>query len=242
MAKKTMRISVARHTAVAVLGLMLIAVFWASRPQWDPEMRLWKSVGDGSLILLLATLAIGPLAKLWRPAGRAIVWRREAGIWFAVLAAVHAILILNGWARWSLSRLFGFEFVAQLGREARMEPGFGLANLLGIVALVWGLALAATSTDAAVRRLGPASWKWLHSAAQVVFYLVLLHVGYYLFLHYTLSFRRMPPEPDWFRIPFVLLGLCVVGLQMAAFVHTVRRRKTARSSSRSSRVAGKAAS
>ena len=155
---------------------------------------------------------------------------------------MHAILILNGWARWSLSRLFGFEFVAQLGREARMEPGFGLANLLGIVALVWGLALAATSTDAAVRRLGPASWKWLHSAAQVVFYLVLLHVGYYLFLHYTLSFHRMPPEPDWFRIPFVLLGLCVVGLQMAAFVHTVRRRKTARSSSRSSRVAGKAAS
>ncbi|WP_341252345.1 ferric reductase-like transmembrane domain-containing protein, partial [Euzebya pacifica] len=153
MAKKTIRISVARHAAVAVLGLMMIAAFWASRPQWDPEMRLWKSVGDGALILLLATLAIGPLAKLWRPAGRAIPWRREAGIWFAVLAAVHAILILNGWARWSLSRLFGFEFVAQLGREARMEPGFGLANLLGIVALMWGLALAATSTDAAVRRL-----------------------------------------------------------------------------------------
>ncbi len=37
MAKKTMRISVARHTAVAVLGLMLIAVFWASRPQWIPR-------------------------------------------------------------------------------------------------------------------------------------------------------------------------------------------------------------
>ena len=222
---------------------MMIAAFWASRPQWDPEMRLWKSVGDGALILLLATLAIGPLAKLWRPAGRAIPWRREAGIWFAVLAAVHAILILNGWARWSLSRLFGFEFVAQLGREARMEPGFGLANLLGIVALMWGLALAATSTDAAVRGLGPASWKWRHSAAQVVFYLVLLHVGYFLFLHYTLSFHRIPPEPDWFRVPFVLLGLTVVGLQMAAFIHTVRRRKTARSRSpRSSRVAGKAAS
>lgn len=215
-----------RHVITALAGGVLVAAFWASRPQWDPEMRLWKSVGDASLMLLLVTLALGPAVKLWTALKRALPWRRETGIWFALLGAVHTILILNGWARWSLSRFLGYEFVTQLGREARMEPGFGLANLVGLVALIWALILAATSTDFAIRRLGPSSWKWLHNSAGLIFYLVLLHVGYFLFLHYTQSFHKVVPDPDWFRLPFVLLGLGVIGLRAAAFMHTVRRRRT----------------
>lgn len=203
---------------------MSFAAFWWSRPQWDPEMRLWKAVGDASLVLLVVTLAVGPLARLWRGARPALPWRRETGIWFAVLAAVHTLLILNGWARWSVERFLGYEFIAELGRSARMEPGFGLSNLVGLVALVWALLLAATSSDRALRRLGPSSWKWLHNGAHVVFYLVVLHVGYFLFLHYTASFHRAVPDPDWFRLPFVVLALAVVALQAAAFRQTVRRR------------------
>lgn len=49
--------------------------------------------------------------------------------------------------------------------EGRLQPGFGLANLVGITALVFALLLAATSSDRAVRELGGAVWKWLpHSA------------------------------------------------------------------------------
>lgn len=218
--------SMTRHGITALASAGLVAVFWASRPQWDPEMRLWKAVGDASLILLIATLALGPAARLWTAAKRVLPWRREVGIWFALMAAAHTILILNGWARWSLSRFLGYEFVAQLGREARMEPGFGLANLVGLVALIWALILMATSTDFAVRRLGPASWKWLHNSAGVIFYLVLLHVGYFLFLHYTQSFHRNVPDPDWFRLPFLLLGMGIIGLRAAAFLHLVRHRRS----------------
>ncbi len=212
-----------RHVLVAVAGGVIMLGFWFSRPQWDPEMRLWKAVGDGSLVLLLVTVALGPLVKLWRPARRAIPWRREIGIWFAVLASLHTVLILNGWTRWTLSRFFGYEFVEQLGREARMEPGFGLANAMGLVALIWALVLAATSSDRAIRSLGPSAWKWLHNSTLVVFNLVLLHVGYFLFMHYTLSFHRAPPDPDWFRAPFAMLGIVVIGLQVAAFIATSRR-------------------
>ena len=114
-----------RHLAVMGVGGALVWLFWASRSSWDPEMRLWKAVGDGALILLLVTVALGPLGRLSRPVRRWLPWRRETGIWFGLLATSHALLILNGWARWSLERLFGYEFIPQLGRTARMEPGFG---------------------------------------------------------------------------------------------------------------------
>ena len=214
-----------RHAGAAVIAVVSFAVFWAARPGWSWEMRLWKAVGDAALVLLLLTMAIGPIARLWRKAGRALPFRRELGIWFAVVATVHTVLILNGWARWSMQRLLGFEFVPQLDRTARMEPGFGLANSIGLVALVWALALAATSSDRALRRLGPSAWKWLHNGAHIVFWLTTLHVAYYLFRHYTLSFHKQPPPPDWFRVPFLMLATGVVVLQMAAFAVTVRGRR-----------------
>ena len=219
------RAVILRHAGALALATASFAVFWASRPMWDPEMRLWKAVGDAALVLLLVTMAVGPVARLWRPARRALPWRREIGIWFALLAAVHVVLILDGWARWSVLAFFGFEFVPQLGRLARMEPGFGLSNLVGAVALVWALALAATSSEWALRRLGPSAWKWLHNGAYVVFWTVVLHVGYFLFIHYTASFHKQPPPPDWFRLPFLGSAGVVVALQAAAFAATVRSRK-----------------
>ena len=220
--------SLGRHGVLLAVAASLVGLFWASRPEWDPEMRLWKAVGDGGLLLLLVTVTIGPLARLFRPFRRLLPWRRATGLWFGVLATIHAVLILNGWARWSLERFFGYEFVPQLGRTARMEPGFGLANLIGLLALTWTLALVATSTDRAVRWLGPKAWKWLHGATRTIFWLVTAHVGYFLFIHYTLSFHRQPPSPDWFRLPFAGLTLVVIALQVAAFVVTTRRERARR--------------
>ena len=214
-----------RHGAVAVLAGALVWVFWMSRPRWSADMRLWKAVGDSAFVLLLLTLALGPLVRLARPLTSLLPWRRQLGIWFAIVASIHGLLILNGWARWSLRRFLGYEFVPQLGREARMEPGFGLANLIGVVALGLALVLAATSSDWALRKLGASAWRWLHHSALFVFYLSLLHAGYFLFLHYTASFHKNVPPADWFRFPFVLLGATLVTLQIAAFTRTASRRR-----------------
>lgn len=186
-------------------------------------MRLWKAAGDAAFVLLLLTLAAGPAARLARPATRLLGWRRQLGIWFAIVASVHGVLVVHGWARWSLRRFLGYEVIPEVGREMRLEPGFGLANLIGLTALTFALVLAATSSDWALRRLGP-SWKWLHHSALFVFYLSLLHAGYFLFLHFTASFHTQVPPPDWFRLPFVVLGAGLLAMQAAAFVKTTADR------------------
>jgi sulfoxide reductase heme-binding subunit YedZ len=211
-----------RHLTMALCSAGLVGIFWATRSNWVDEMRLWKAVGDAAYVLLLAALALGPITKLIPSTRSLLRWRRQVGIWFALTATLHAFLILNGWARWSLRRFLGYEFVPQLGREARLEPGFGLANLIGTVALVLALVLAATSSDRALRRLGRPAWTWLHRLTQTILVLTLLHGSYFLFIHFTESFHKTPPPNlDWFRIPFLAAGLAVIALQAIAFFRTI---------------------
>ena len=120
----------------------------------------------------------------------------------------------------------GYQFVPQLGRMVRLESGFGMANLLGLLAVLLALPLMATSADWATRKLGGASWKFLHYLAYTIFYLVVLHTAYFLYIHYTASFHREPPaNANWFQIPFAVLTVAVFALQIGAFFKTVRRRR-----------------
>ena len=213
-----------RHALVLFLAALLAAGFWSSRMDWDPEMRLWRAIGDVSLVFMLHALVVGPLAKIWSATTVFRPWRRETGIWCALLALVHTLLVFDGWFRWDLMRMLGFDFIPALGRVARVEPGFGLSNLVGLVGLAWLLILCATSFDRAVKKLGGAGWKWLHTGAYVAFYLVVLHTAYFLFMHYKISFHRpVPPNPNWFAVPFVFLSLSVPLLQALAFVKSIRR-------------------
>ena len=211
-----------KNAATALLGALFSYGFWFTRPEWDPEMRLWRAVGDAGLILLFLALVLGPLAKLWPRASGLLPYRRELGVWFGLSAALHTLLVLNGWARWDALRFLGYEFVPELGRVARLEPGFGLSNLLGLVALLFTLVLMATSTDRAVRRLGGKAWKFLQLSSYLVFYLSALQTAYFLFMHYTMSFhRQVPADPNWFRWPFLALTLGVVALQVGAYAKGV---------------------
>jgi sulfoxide reductase heme-binding subunit YedZ len=224
-----------RHLIIGVVTIVLALPFWYGRLDWDPEMRFWRAVGDSSFLLLFFTMAIGPLTKLWLPAGKFVPWRRETGIWFGIMTFLHTFLIWNGWARWDVWRFLGYEYIPELDRLARLEPGFGLSNLIGMVAVLLTLVLVATSSNWAVNRLGASAWKWLQYGSYTVFYLVVLHTLYFLFLHYTVSFhRRVPDNPNWFRYPFLILSLLVPLLQTGAFLKTVRQRQP---SARTARMA-----
>ncbi|MGZ0212059.1 MAG: ferric reductase-like transmembrane domain-containing protein [Actinomycetales bacterium] len=215
-----------RHVAMAVVTALLVFGFWSTRMEWTADMRLWRAIGDAAIVLLFAALALGPAARLSARVGKALSWRRPLGIWAALAALIHSVLIIDGWAQWSVQRFLGFEYLPQLGREVRLEPGFGLANLIGLVAVIWMTVLLATSSDRAVRYLGPAGWKWVQSGAYIVFYLSVLHSGYFLFLHYTASFHRAVPDPNWFRFPLLALGAIVVVLQWWAFTRSVRQHRS----------------
>lgn len=212
----------ARHALVAGIGFGFVTLFWLSRLEWNAEMRLWRAMGDAAFLMLFFALVSGPVTRLWPRASRILKWRRELGIWFVLLALVHAFLIWDGWAKWDILRFLGYEYVEPLDRVVRLEPGFGLANLLGVVALSWGVVLLLTSSDRMLRALGPSTWKWIQSSAYIVFYLVALHAAYYLFIHYTPSFHRDIPPANWFQWPFLVLVFVVIGLQVAAAWKTVR--------------------
>lgn len=218
-----------RHLIVGTLAALLALPFWFGRLDWDPEMRFWRAVGDSSFLLLCFTLAIGPLTKVAPSLARLLPWRREAGIWYGLFAFLHTFTILNGWVRWDAPRFFGYEFIPQLGRQARIEPGFGLANIVGMIAVLLTLTLVATSSKRAIDLLGPSAWKWLQYSAYTVFYLVALHTFYFLFIHYTESFHRsVPPDANWFRYPFLVLAIAIPLLQFGAFVKTVARKTAVR--------------
>lgn len=210
-----------RHVGSAVFAVAVFAFFWQTRQNWSPDMRFWKAAGDVGFVLLWATVIIGPIAKLWAPARKLLPWRRQLGIWFALAASLHAFLILNGWARWSVSGFLGYEYIPQLGREARWEPGFGLANILGLSALFVGLLLAATSSDRALRALRMPAWKFLHNGVYFVFYVGSIHSLYFLFIHYTVSFHKQVPNPDWFRYWFLSMVAMVAVMHVAAFVKMI---------------------
>jgi sulfoxide reductase heme-binding subunit YedZ len=211
-----------RHLIVGTIAVFLTFVFWLAHFEWEDDMRLWRSLGDSGYSLLFMTLIIGPLAKLWPRCNFLIIWRREIGIWFAVMAVTHGILIADGWANWDVAKFFGYEFIPQLGRIARLEPGFGLANTMGFVAFLWIVILALTSSDRAMRWLGASSWKWMHTGSNIVFYLVAIHTSYFLFIHYTESFHRSIPPQSTFVIPFVVMSIVVLVLQISSYIKVVK--------------------
>lgn len=228
---KTAKEVVLRHLLVGGLSATAVYGGWLANAAWDPEMRLWKSFGVGAAVLIWFVALSGPAARLWPALIRVITWRREAGIWFALVAAVHFYLIWDGWARWDIGELLGFQYVPELDAYLRFEPGFGLANLMGLTALLFALVLAATSFDRAVSFLGISSWKWLHSFTYVIFYIVALHSLYFAFIHYTPAPHRVMmglqtgyPE-NILRFGYVAMLLSVLGVQLAAFVKTVRQRR-----------------
>lgn len=219
-----------RYLVVVVIGVILIYLFWLSRPQWSADMRFWRAVGDGSLILLYLTLALGPAVRFLPRAGVLLPYRRELGIWFGILAIAHTVIILGGWIQWDFSLFMGYQYIPAIDRVVRLESGFGMANILGPLAVLIALPLMATSADWATGALGAGSWKFLHYAAYSIFYMVALHTAYFLYIHFTTSYHRTVPEPNWFQIPFAVLTTIVLALQAGAFLKTVtrQRRRTTR--------------
>lgn len=224
---KSKKVLFARHLFVASLGALLTYIFYKSYPQWGIDHAMWRSFAHTAFVLLVLSLILGPLAKLWRPFNRLISWRREFGFWFAVFALIHGYMIWKRWAVGDVMRLFGFEYFEQLSGYVLFRPEVGIMNMMGLMVLPMIIVLAITSSDRAVSFLGISSWKWLHSTlAHVIFYVLLLRGILYFFFFFELTYPRMAQYPSvWFLYPFIGMALLVVLLQAAAFIKTVLRQR-----------------
>jgi len=222
---------------MAVFSALLVYLFYLSYsawgvepalwPDWSADHPYWRAWAHAAFVLLFLSLILGPLSKLWEPTKRLLPWRRELGIWFAVLAFGHAHAIWDRWAQSDVGRLFGFEYVEEIGSYVLSRPELGIMNMMGLVVLPMIVLLAVTSFDRAVSFLGISSWKWLHgSLVHTIFYILILRGVLYFFFF----FQASPPEwriyPSiWFLYVFLGMGLFVVILQAAAFVKTVLQQR-----------------
>jgi sulfoxide reductase heme-binding subunit YedZ len=125
-----------------------------------PINYLIHRVGYWALIFLLGTLAITPLARGGRLGGLIDV-RRMLGVGTFVYACAHILLYIA-------DQMFDLVKVAS-------EIALRLYLTIGFVALLGLAALAVTSTDAMVRRLGARRWQRLHQIVYGIALLALIH-------------------------------------------------------------------
>ncbi len=126
----------------------------------DPVKAIEHRLGELGLQFLLASLAVTPLRRVGLNLLR---FRRALGL----LAFAYVSLHLVAWV-WLDMGLRWSEVVADLWKRPYV--------ILGMVGFLALLPLALTSTNAAIRRLGPKSWGRLHRLAYVAILAGVLHL------------------------------------------------------------------
>lgn len=133
-------------------------------PEWlgvNPAEFITRALGDWALRFLLLTLAITPLRRLngWSWLLRL---RRMLGLYAFFYAVVHFLSYV------------AFDQVFDLGeilKDIAKRPFI----TVGFISLMLLIPLAATSTNAMVRRLGARRWQALHRLVYVIGPLAVLH-------------------------------------------------------------------
>jgi methionine sulfoxide reductase heme-binding subunit len=150
------------NTLAATLlpGLWIAGLALAGALGARPLKQAINFTGDWSIYLLLVTLAVTP-ARHILAAPRLLLSRRTLGLAACGYAALHLVL-------------YAFDLDLDLGRVAS-EVVHRLYLTIGMVALVGFAALAATSWDGAMRRLGAVRWNTLHRLVHVCAWLSVVH-------------------------------------------------------------------
>ena len=201
-----------RHLGVGALALLATLAFQFAFAEMPPERAWNRALADAALVLFGLTMASGALVRL-RGGHLLFSVRRELGLWSAILAGGHVLVVALVWLD------------VRSGDLVR-DAGYAMGNLVGVVALAYTLLLAVTSNDYAQRRLG-ASWTHLQRAAITCYVLVALHSAYFLFLEAGGAGPLAPPR--WLRLGFLAGVAALVALRTAAFLVTAARvlRRTA---------------
>jgi methionine sulfoxide reductase heme-binding subunit len=127
----------------------------------NPAEALIRSTGDWTLRFLCITLAVTPL-RTWTRQPALARFRRMLGLFSFFYVVLH--FLAYAWLD------MGFDPEA-IARDIPKRP----FALVGFVALLLMLPLAATSFNRAIKALGAARWQMLHRAVYAIVLLGLLH-------------------------------------------------------------------
>lgn len=139
----------------------LVLFAFTDRLGANPIEFITRNTGDWTLYFLCFTLAITPLRRLSRW-NWLIKLRRMLGLFAFFYAAWHFTTFL-----W-FDHFFDID---EMLKDVVKRPFI----TVGFTAFVLLIPLAATSTNAMVRRLGGKRWQWLHRAIYLIAPLGILH-------------------------------------------------------------------
>lgn len=168
------------YLPLLLLSFVSVAVLYSTRPYTDVLSRASFATAYPAMVLLAATLLIGPwnwLRKKPNPVSSDL--RRDLGIWAGFLALVHT-------AVGQCVHLRGRPWLYYVYGPAEHHHGFpvrhdafGFANHTGAICALLIIALLATSNDISLRRLGIRGWKKLQRWNYAIFVLAAAHALLY---------------------------------------------------------------
>lgn len=182
------------YLAGAIPALLLVLRIATGDLGVDPVKTVERTLGETALQLIVAGLCVSPLRRI---AGLNLIrFRRQIG----VLAFVYAALHLLTWVTLDLQ----FRW-AEIGADLVKRPYI----IVGMLAFLMLMPLAATSNNAAIRRLGAGNWQRLH---RLTYPAALLAA-----LHYIWLVKAWPLEPlVYMAAVLILLALRLRKRQLVA--------------------------
>jgi methionine sulfoxide reductase heme-binding subunit len=168
------------HFPLALVTSTSGFLLYVTRPYPDVITRLSFASAYPALILLAATLVIGPWNVVMgkRPPA-SLDLRRDIGIWAGMSGVFHAVVGQCVHLRGRPWLYYVYENWQQKHWQPFRHDLFGLANYTGLIASLVLLALLATSNDASLRKLGTPGWKKLQRWNYYCFGLSAVHTFTY---------------------------------------------------------------
>lgn len=159
------RLSMLRIATLAILLwpiVLAVIAWWTTDVNLDahPFNDLIHRAGFWAFMFLLMSLAVTPLRRVLRY-GALVDVRRMIGVGAFCYATAHILL-------YAADQMFD---LSRVGSEIAMR----LYLTIGFTALVGLAALAATSTDGMVYRLGAVRWRRLQQLTYLIFLFALVH-------------------------------------------------------------------